>query len=83
MGEPKDEEQRALLERYVDAFERYDMDSLTSLLQEDAIEHGDYEDSDIRDLLVTAVRDVSIELAPANCRATVASLESRRWTVFR
>ena len=31
-----DEEQRALLARYVDAFERYDMDSLTSLLREDA-----------------------------------------------
>jgi RNA polymerase sigma-70 factor (ECF subfamily) len=30
-----DEEQRALLDRYVDAFERYDMDSLTSLLHED------------------------------------------------
>ena len=34
--EPMDEEQRALLSRYVDAFERYDMDSLTSLLHEDA-----------------------------------------------
>jgi RNA polymerase sigma-70 factor (ECF subfamily) len=34
--EPADEEQRELLERYVDAFERYDMDSLTSLLHEDA-----------------------------------------------
>jgi RNA polymerase sigma-70 factor (ECF subfamily) len=33
---PMDAEQRALLERYVDAFERYDMDSLTSLLHEDA-----------------------------------------------
>jgi RNA polymerase sigma-70 factor (ECF subfamily) len=33
---PMDEEQRALLERYVDAFERYDMDALTSLLREDA-----------------------------------------------
>jgi RNA polymerase sigma-70 factor, ECF subfamily len=33
---PMDEAQRALLERYVDAFERYDMDSLTSLLREDA-----------------------------------------------
>jgi RNA polymerase sigma-70 factor (ECF subfamily) len=33
---PMDDEQRALLARYVDAFERYDMDSLTSLLQEDA-----------------------------------------------
>ncbi len=33
---PADEEQRALLDRYVDAFERYDMDSLTSLLKEDA-----------------------------------------------
>jgi RNA polymerase sigma-70 factor (ECF subfamily) len=31
-----DEERRALLSRYVDAFERYDMDSLTSLLHEDA-----------------------------------------------
>jgi RNA polymerase sigma-70 factor, ECF subfamily len=33
---PIDDEQRALLARYVDAFERYDMDSLTSLLHEDA-----------------------------------------------
>ena len=33
---PMDEEQWALLSRYVDAFERYDMDSLTSLLREDA-----------------------------------------------
>lgn len=33
---PMDDEQRALLDRYVDAFERYDLDSLTSLLQEDA-----------------------------------------------
>ncbi|HEX5949791.1 MAG TPA: sigma-70 family RNA polymerase sigma factor, partial [Actinomycetota bacterium] len=33
---PMDEEQRALLARYVDAFERYDMDSLTALLHEDA-----------------------------------------------
>jgi len=33
---PMDDEQRVLLARYVDAFERYDMDSLTSLLQEDA-----------------------------------------------
>ena len=31
-----DEEHQALLARYVDAFERYDMDSLTSLLHEDA-----------------------------------------------
>ena len=31
-----DDEQRALLERYVDAFERYDMTALTSLLAEDA-----------------------------------------------
>jgi RNA polymerase sigma-70 factor, ECF subfamily len=31
-----DDDQRALLARYVDAFERYDMDSLTSLLHEDA-----------------------------------------------
>ncbi|MDJ0343796.1 sigma-70 family RNA polymerase sigma factor [Streptomyces sp. H10-C2] len=33
---PMDETQRALLARYVDAFERYDLDSLTSLLREDA-----------------------------------------------
>ena len=35
-AEPLDEGQRALLARYVDAFERYDMDALTSLLHEDA-----------------------------------------------
>ncbi len=34
--QPMDEEQQALLSRYVDAFERYDLDSLTSLLHEDA-----------------------------------------------
>ena len=33
---PLDEEQQALLARYVDAFESYDMESLTSLLLEDA-----------------------------------------------
>jgi len=31
-----DDAQQALLERYVDAFERYDMDSLTALLRHDA-----------------------------------------------
>jgi RNA polymerase sigma-70 factor (ECF subfamily) len=36
LSEPDDDEQRALLARYVDAFERYDMDSLTSLLKQDA-----------------------------------------------
>jgi RNA polymerase sigma-70 factor (ECF subfamily) len=36
VDEPMDEEKDALLERYVDAFERYDMDSLTALLAEDA-----------------------------------------------
>jgi RNA polymerase sigma-70 factor (ECF subfamily) len=35
-SEPMDEAKRALLARYVDAFERYDMDSLTSLLHQDA-----------------------------------------------
>jgi RNA polymerase sigma-70 factor (ECF subfamily) len=35
-AEPMNDDQRALLARYVDAFERYDMDSLTSLLHEDA-----------------------------------------------
>jgi RNA polymerase sigma-70 factor (ECF subfamily) len=33
---PMDEKQQALLARYVEAFERYDMDFLTSLLHEDA-----------------------------------------------
>jgi RNA polymerase sigma-70 factor (ECF subfamily) len=33
---PVDAEQSALLSRYVDAFERYDMDALTALLREDA-----------------------------------------------
>ncbi len=35
-SQPTDDEQRALLARYVDAFERYDLDSLTALLHEDA-----------------------------------------------
>jgi RNA polymerase sigma-70 factor (ECF subfamily) len=34
--QPMDDEQRKLLNRYVDAFERYDIDSLVSLLHEDA-----------------------------------------------
>ncbi|HEX6263470.1 MAG TPA: sigma-70 family RNA polymerase sigma factor [Actinomycetota bacterium] len=34
--ETMDEERRELLSRYVDAFERYDMDALTSLLHDDA-----------------------------------------------
>ena len=34
--QPADDDQRELLARYVDAFERYDMESLTSLLREDA-----------------------------------------------
>lgn len=34
--EPTDAAQREMLERYVDAFQRYDMESLTSLLHEDA-----------------------------------------------
>jgi RNA polymerase sigma-70 factor (ECF subfamily) len=34
--QPMDDEQRALLASYVDAFQRYDMDSLTALLHKDA-----------------------------------------------
>jgi RNA polymerase sigma-70 factor (ECF subfamily) len=34
--DPIDDQKQALLARYVDAFERYDMDALTSLLHEDA-----------------------------------------------
>jgi RNA polymerase sigma-70 factor, ECF subfamily len=34
--EPLDEEQQELLRRYVDAFQRYDMEALTALLHEDA-----------------------------------------------
>jgi RNA polymerase sigma-70 factor, ECF subfamily len=37
-AETMDDTQRELLDRYVDAFERYDMDALTSLLHEDAIQ---------------------------------------------
>ncbi|MDQ3951439.1 MAG: sigma-70 family RNA polymerase sigma factor [Actinomycetota bacterium] len=33
---PDDDEQKALLARYVEAFERYDMEKLTALLREDA-----------------------------------------------
>jgi RNA polymerase sigma-70 factor, ECF subfamily len=36
--EPADQEQRELLARYVDAFERYDMEALTSLIHEEAIQ---------------------------------------------
>jgi RNA polymerase sigma-70 factor (ECF subfamily) len=35
-AEPLDDQKRALLARYVEAFERYDLDSLTALLHEDA-----------------------------------------------
>jgi RNA polymerase sigma-70 factor (ECF subfamily) len=35
-ADPMDDAQQDLLRRYVDAFERYDLDSLTSLLAEDA-----------------------------------------------
>jgi len=35
-SKPMDDAQRALLSRYVDAFERYDMDALTAVLHEDA-----------------------------------------------
>ena len=39
-AEPIDDDQRALLSRYVDAFERYDLDALTALLHDDvAAEH--------------------------------------------
>jgi RNA polymerase sigma-70 factor (ECF subfamily) len=34
--QPEDEEQKALLARYVDAFEQYDMEAFTALLREDA-----------------------------------------------
>jgi len=36
-AESLDDDGRALLRRYVDAFERYDMDALTALLHEDAV----------------------------------------------
>jgi RNA polymerase sigma-70 factor, ECF subfamily len=36
LSEPSDPAQRQLLERYVDAFERYDLDDLLALLHEDA-----------------------------------------------
>jgi len=36
--QPMDEEQQALLARYVEAFERYDLDSLVSLLHDDVVQ---------------------------------------------
>jgi RNA polymerase sigma-70 factor (ECF subfamily) len=36
---PLDEDHRALLERYVEAFERYDIDAFVRLLHEDATQH--------------------------------------------
>jgi RNA polymerase sigma-70 factor (ECF subfamily) len=36
-AEPLDAKSEALLKRYVDAFERYDMDALTALLHDDAV----------------------------------------------
>jgi RNA polymerase sigma-70 factor (ECF subfamily) len=35
---PMDEEQRALLDNYVDAFERYDLDDLVALLHDDVVQ---------------------------------------------
>jgi RNA polymerase sigma-70 factor, ECF subfamily len=35
---PMDDDQRDLLARYVDAFERYDLDALTALLHDDAVQ---------------------------------------------
>jgi RNA polymerase sigma-70 factor, ECF subfamily len=35
-ADPRDPAQRALLDRYVDAFQRYDMEALTDLIHEDA-----------------------------------------------
>jgi RNA polymerase sigma-70 factor (ECF subfamily) len=37
VGKPLDEASEALLARYIDAFERYDMDSLTALLRKDVV----------------------------------------------
>ena len=36
LDEPSDEAQRELLARYVDAFERYDIEALTTLIAADA-----------------------------------------------
>jgi len=36
---PLDDEERHLLDRYVDAFQRYDIDTLVTLLHEDATQH--------------------------------------------
>jgi RNA polymerase sigma-70 factor (ECF subfamily) len=38
LADAADPDQRALLARYMDAFERYDIDALTSLLHEDAVQ---------------------------------------------
>jgi RNA polymerase sigma-70 factor, ECF subfamily len=36
--DPADDEQRALLDRYLDAFERYDLDALVTLLHDDVVQ---------------------------------------------
>jgi RNA polymerase sigma-70 factor, ECF subfamily len=36
--DPADDEQRALLDRYLDAFERYDLDALVTLLRDDVVQ---------------------------------------------
>ena len=38
LADPGDADQRALLARYLDAFEAYDIDALTELLHEDAVQ---------------------------------------------
>ncbi|MFI6205755.1 sigma-70 family RNA polymerase sigma factor [Streptomyces sp. NPDC051041] len=54
VADPLDEEQRKLLERYVAAFEGYDMSALTALLHEDAVMT-----MPPFDLWLTGVRDIT------------------------
>src|SRR6266404_3570393 len=55
-----------------------------SFIWRDAIESSDDDTRDIRDALVSAVRDAATQLAAVNgCDSVLADLQSRSWNVFR
>ncbi|MGH7605488.1 MAG: hypothetical protein ACRENK_16025 [Gemmatimonadaceae bacterium] len=55
-----------------------------SYIWRDAIESGDDDTRDVRDALISAVRDSAIELASSSgCETVIERLEARKWTVFR
>jgi len=55
-----------------------------SFIWRNAIESGERGTEDVRDVLISAVRDAAVELSSSSgARHIVERLESRRWTVFR